>query len=125
MEDPQDGIQAIDRLMVAMRIGSAMRIGPTCEFAFRRGSPPPGNPDSNEASFDACVKAGHWKTAEPALMTAAFQHGVMATAAQRILDGNNPLPSQEVSLEAFIAAGKVVRAMCTAMCSRGQWCTWP
>lgn len=78
---------------------------------------------TNDESFKDCFDRGKYKVAEPQLMLAAYRHGQLSRVIQQILDPN----SQEVSLQAYEAAGAAVRKMCAVTCegTLGQWCEWP
>ena len=118
--------QVMTMLFERMQKGSELPIEKACFDAFKKG---------NYQQFKAGLSA--WNAARPALLNAAYHHGVMAAAAAKIRDAW----AAEVTLEPFTEAGRVVRRMCTLQLggivstrgkaggddtrARGQWCTWP
>jgi len=128
MKDPTDGKEVVDRLFphIQSAISAAgYSLEAMCESSFRKGTP--SNPRGNEEGFGACLKFGNWSVAEPALIHAATQHGVIAVLAQKLHDYGDSAAPKIVSFAAFEAAGVLVRKLCAARCdnTRGQWCTWP
>jgi len=117
---PTDGKGVIDYVFtLTEEAAKPMTLHPQCKKDMH--AKPSLSGKTNDQSFQECFDIGGYKGAEPQLKLAAYRHGAIAREIQEILyPGTN-----QVSPEAYEAAGAAVRKLCKASCGLGQWCEWP
>ncbi len=119
---PSDGPGVIDYLFpLTEEAAKPMTLHPQCKKDMHERPGVTGK--TNDKSFQECFDRGKYKDAEPQLKLAAYRHGELARKIQETLDPY----SNQVSRQAYEAAGAAVRKLCKVGCegALGQWCEWP